>query len=144
MPRRIADWCRRSGQSVPEGPGAMVRCILESLAVAYRQTIELLTSTCGVSPPAVHIVGGGSRNELLCQLTADATGLPVWAGPAEASELGNLLVQAVALGELSSLDDARAVVAESFAPVVYEPRQQGGWDDAYQRFSRLVQERGGT
>jgi rhamnulokinase len=137
MPRRIADWCRQSGQSAPEGPAAMVRCILESLAVAYRQTIELLTSTCGISPPAVHIVGGGSRNQLLCQLTADATGLPIWAGPVEASEVGNLLVQAMALGELSTLDEARAVVAESFAPVLYEPRTGGRWDDAYQRFSRL-------
>jgi rhamnulokinase len=141
MPRRIADWCRQSGQSVPEGPAAMVRCVLESLAVAYRQTIELLTSTCGISPPAVHIVGGGSRNQLLCQLTADVTGLPIWAGPAEASEVGNLLVQALALGELSTLDDGRAVVAESFAPVLYEPREQGRWDDAYQRFSRLSQAR---
>ena len=79
MPQRIADWCRQSGQSVPDGPAAMVRCVLESLALSYRQTIELLTSACGISPPAVHIVGGGARNELLCQLTADATGLPVWA-----------------------------------------------------------------
>jgi rhamnulokinase len=119
----------------------MVRCVLESLAVAYRQTIELLTSTCGISPPAVHIVGGGSRNQLLCQLTANVTGLPIWAGPAEASEVGNLLVQALALGELSTLDDGRAVVAESFAPVLYEPREQGRWDDAYRRFSRLSQAR---
>jgi rhamnulokinase len=137
MPQRIADWCRQTGQSVPDGPAAMVRCVLESLALAYRQTIELLTAACGISPPAVHIVGGGARNELLCQLTADATGLPVWAGPTEASEVGNLLVQAMALGELSSLEDARAVVAESFSPVLYEPRQRGPWDDAYQRFGRL-------
>jgi rhamnulokinase len=139
MPRRIADWCRQTGQSPPDGPGAMVRCVLESLALSYRQTIELLTSACGISPPAVHIVGGGGRNELLCRLTADATGLPVWAGPTEASEVGNLLVQAMALGELSSLEDARAVVAESFSPVLYEPRPGGLWDDAYQRFRRLSQ-----
>jgi rhamnulokinase len=143
MDRRIADWCQQSGQRAPDGPAAMVRCVLESLALAYRQTIELLTSTCGTSPPAVHIVGGGARNELLCQLTADATGLPVWAGPAEASEVGNLLVQAMALGELSSLADARAVVAESFSPVLYEPRQRGRWDDAYDRFKRLSQGRPG-
>jgi rhamnulokinase len=139
MPRRIADWCRQTGQSPPDGPAAMVRCVLESLALSYRQTIELLTSACGISPPAVHIVGGGGRNELLCRLTADATGLPVWAGPTEASEVGNLLVQAMALGELSSLEDARAVVAESFSPVLYEPRPGGLWDDAYQRFRRLSQ-----
>jgi rhamnulokinase len=141
MPQRIADWCRQSGQSVPDGPAAMVRCVLESLALSYRQTIELLTSACGISPPAVHIVGGGARNELLCQLTADATGLPVWAGPTEASEVGNLLVQAIAIGELSSLDEARSVVAESFPPMLYEPGQRGPWEDAYRRFDRLGQGR---
>jgi rhamnulokinase len=139
MPGRIADWCRRTGQEVPEGPGEMVRCLLESLTLVYRQTIELLTAVSGVSPPAVHIVGGGSRNELLCQWTADATGLPVWAGPTEASEVGNLLVQAMALGELGSLEDARAVAGESFSPVLYEPCQPGPWDEAYGRFKQLNQ-----
>jgi len=139
MPQRIANWCRETGQDVPDSPAAMVRCVLESLALAYRQTIDLLAAACGVSPPAVHIVGGGARNELLCQLTADATGLPVWAGPTEASEVGNLLVQAMALGELGSLRDARAVVAESFSPVLYEPRPGGPWDQAYLRFGRLSQ-----
>ena len=139
MPQRIADWCRQSGQTAPDGPAAMVRCVLESLALSYRQTIELLTSAGGIAPPAVHIVGGGARNELLCQLTADATGLPVWAGPDEASEVGNLLVQAMAIGELGSLEEARAVVAESFPPALYEPGPRGAWEDAYRRFSRLSQ-----
>ena len=107
MPGRIREWCRRTGQAVPDGPGEVVRCVLESLALAYRQAVELLAAACGVSPPALHIVGGGSRNGLLCQWTADATGLPVWAGPAEASEVGNLLVQLIALGELATLGDAR-------------------------------------
>ena len=137
MPGRIADWCRRTNQVVPDGPGAMVRCVIESLALAYRQTIELITASSGISPPAVHIVGGGSHNALLCQWTADATGLPVWAGPAEASEIGNLLVQAMALGELGSLEDARAVVAASFSLVLYEPGPPAPWDEAYTRFSRL-------
>lgn len=141
MPRRIADWCRRTNQDAPDEPGAMVRCVLESLTLAYRQTIDLLTAATGISPPAVHIVGGGARNELLCQWTADATGLPVWAGPVEASEVGNLLVQAIALGELSSLEDARAVVSESFNPLLYEPRPRDPWDEAYERFSQLSRAR---
>jgi len=137
MPARLAASCRTSGQDVPNTPGELVRCILESLALAYRQTAELIARVSGRSPEAVHIVGGGSLNALLCQWTADATGLPVWAGPSEASELGSLLVQAMALGELASADDARAVVRESFPPVLYEPGGRQRWDDASERFKKL-------
>lgn len=143
MPARIAGWCRSTGQALPEGPGAMVRCVLESLTLAYRQTIDLLTDASGSAPSAVHIVGGGSRNAMLCQWTADATGLPVWAGPTEASEVGNLLVQAIALGELSSLDEARAVVAASFPPTLYQPGHKAAWDEAYGRSQQLARARAG-
>jgi rhamnulokinase len=141
MPGRIREWCRRTAQTVPDGPGEVVRCVLESLALAYRQAVELLAAACAASPPALHIVGGGSRNGLLCQWTADATGLPVWAGPTEASEVGNLLVQLIALGELATLGDARAVVAESFPPVLYEPQGNGRWEEAYARFEKLTHQR---
>lgn len=138
MPARICEWCRRTGQVVPEKPSAVVRCILESLALKYRQIIELLPMTSGVSPREIHVVGGGARNRLLCQWTADASGLPVWAGPAEASEVGNLVVQLIALGELGSLEDARAVVRESFPPDLYAPRERGAWDQAYVHFLELA------
>jgi rhamnulokinase len=137
MPRRIAAACRSTGQDVPEDPGDVVRCILESLALLYRGTAEVLAAVSGMAPPALHIVGGGSLNALLCQWTADATGLPVWAGPAEASEVGNLLVQAIALGELASADEARSVVRESFPLALYEPAPNQAWDDAYERFKQL-------
>ena len=94
--------------------------------------------TSGVSPREIHVVGGGARNRLLCQWTADASGLPVWAGPAEASEVGNLVVQLIALGELGSLEDARAVVRESFPPDLYAPRERGAWDHAYVHFLELA------
>jgi len=139
MPTRICDSCLRTGQTPPPTPGAVVRCVLESLALKYRQTIELLETATGVAPAEIHVVGGGALNRPLCQWTADATGLPVLAGPVEAAEIGNLVVQAMALGELASLDEARDVVRASFSPEIYEPRERGHWDDAYARFNELVQ-----
>ena len=103
MPGRIAHACRRTGQDPPADPGATVRCILDSLALAYRRTIAEVQELSGRHVDTVHIVGGGARNALLCQLTADACGLPVVAGPVEAAALGNVLVQARALG--AALDD---------------------------------------
>src|SRR5262249_13756913 len=127
MPRRIRDACAASGQEVPEGEGAVVRCIFESLALKYRQTIELLRSATGLAPSEVHVVGGGAGNELLCRLTASATGLPVLAGPAEATVVGNLGVQAMASGELGSLEELREVVARSFPLVSYVPVDEERW-----------------
>jgi rhamnulokinase len=138
MPGRIRAACATSGQDVPAGEGAVVRCILESLALKYRQTIELIRTATGLTPPEVHVVGGGARNELLCRLTASATGLPVLAGPAEATVVGNLGVQAMALGELASLEELREVVARSFPVVTYEPADRERWDDAYGRFLALA------
>ena len=138
MPDRIRDYCTRTDQPVPDEPGAVVRCILESLALKFRHSVELLTSVTGISPPELHIVGGGSRNRLLCQWTADATGLLVLAGPEEATLVGNLMAQAMALGEISSLDEARDVVRSSFEPRLYEPSRQPEWEQAYARFEEIV------
>ncbi len=138
MPARIRAFCARTGQEPPAEPGVVVRCVLESLALKYRQTIELLAAASGVAPREIHVVGGGARNRLLCQWTADATGLPVLAGPAEATEIGNLAVQAMALGELGSLEEARDMICSSFPPAVSEPQDRGAWDDAYGRFDKLL------
>jgi rhamnulokinase len=138
MPARIRRSCEATGQPAPEDAGAVVRCVLESLALKYRQTIGLLADATAVSPSELHVVGGGARNEVLCRWTANATGLPVLAGPAEATEVGNLLVQAIGLGELGSLAEAREVVRRSFAPTLYEPEERGAWDDAYGRFEALL------
>jgi rhamnulokinase len=138
MPRRVREFCVRTGQPEPEDPGAVTRCILESLALKHAQTIELLGEATGAAPAEVHMVGGGARNELLCRWTADASGLPVLVGPEEATEIGNLLVQAIALGELGSLADAREVVRASFEPAVVEPSGAAAWREARDRFAEVA------
>jgi rhamnulokinase len=137
-PARIAQFCTRTGQEPPAGEGAVVRCILESLALKHAHTIELLREVTGRDLRVLHLVGGGARNELLCRWTASAAGLPVRAGPDEATLLGNLLVQALALGELSSLEEARAAARESFTPTTYEPDRPEDWREARERFAGLV------
>ena len=138
MPRRVGEFCARTGQPEPGDPGAVTRCILESLALKHAQTIELLGEATGAAPAEVHMVGGGARNELLCRWTAEAAGLPVLVGPEEATEIGNLLVQAIALGELGSLDEAREVVRRSFAPAVVEPAGVPQWNEARERFATVA------
>lgn len=138
MPAAIAEYCRRTGQPVPDGRGAMVRCILESLALKYRYTLNQLQALLGHPVEVIHVVGGGAQNTLLCQFTADACGLPVVAGPVEATAIGNLLVQMVARGELTSMDDARQVIRRSFPLVTYAPRETARWDDAYARFEAML------
>lgn len=118
---RIADACRRSGQAVPRTLGQFTRCILQSLAAAYGETIARCVELTGRAVGEVHMVGGGSRNGLLCRLTADACERDVLAGPAEATSVGNLLVQAMATGEIASLDELRDVVRRSGHVVRYEP-----------------------
>lgn len=138
MPERIRAYCARTGQAEPDTPGEVVRCALESIALGHARAVELLRQATGAAPRHVHVVGGGARNRLLCQWTADATGLPVLAGPEEATAIGNLAVQAMALGELGSLDDARRVVRDSFPLTRYEPRGANEWEDASARFEEAV------
>jgi rhamnulokinase len=138
MPARVRAFCAHTGQPEPVDPGAVVRCILESLALKHAQTIEVLASVTGASPREIHVVGGGARNELLCRWTANAAGLPVLAGPEEATLLGNLLVQALALGEVSSLSEGRDVIRASVVPTAYEPQETNEWQEAKERFAEAV------
>jgi rhamnulokinase len=138
MPARVRAFCAHTGQAEPVDPGAVVRCILESLALKHAQTIGVLASVTGVSPREIHIVGGGARNELLCRWTADAAGLPVVAGPEEATLLGNLVVQAMALGEIGSLAEAREVIRASVVPAIYEPQESSSWQEARERFAAIA------
>ena len=137
MPRKIREYCATTGQPEPADHGALVRCVLESLALKHAQTLDLLQEATGVELREAHIVGGGARNELLSRWTACASGLPVHVGPAEAAEIGNLLVQAIALGELGSIDDARQVVRVSFAPTIDEPIEEELWREARDRFEEI-------
>lgn len=141
MPARIRAFCRQTGQSEPADDGAVIRCVLESLALKYRWVLERLEEMLGRRLDPIHIVGGGIRNELLCQLTADAAGRPVVAGPAEATAAGNLLVQALGCGWLGSVADIRHVVRTSFAPRSYAPAGDADrWAEAAARFGRLLPE----
>jgi len=137
MPGRIAAWLTARGLPAPPDPARTVRCVLDSLALAYRRALLDAQSLSGRHADVVHVVGGGSRNELLCQLTADATGLPVVAGPAEGTALGNVLVQARALGAApASLDGLRALVRGSAALREYTPSgDQGAWESAAKRIA---------
>lgn len=139
MPARIADWCRKTGQPAPESPGECVRCALESLAMLYRRTLAQIEQLIGRKVEQLHVVGGGSRNALLNQFTANALGIPVLAGPVEATAAGNILVQAIALGEVPSLAAARNLVRESMEFVRVDPEPSTEWTAAHQRFERLLQ-----
>jgi rhamnulokinase len=134
MPTTIRDYCARTGQPIPENHAMILRCIFESLVLKYRQVLVCLEEMLGYELEEIHIIGGGSQNSLLCQLTADATGKPVIAGPIEATAIGNALVQAIALGYVDSLTEVRELVARSFPLKEYKPRQAAGWDQAFTRF----------
>ena len=135
MPRRIAEFCKKTGQHVPENEGQVVRAIMESLAFRYRYVKEGIEALRGKPVKGIHIVGGGTKDTFLCQLAANACGIPVTAGPVEATAIGNLLMQYVAAGELKDLREARELVSRSFDPVVYQPMgDRETIDAAYQRF----------
>jgi rhamnulokinase len=136
MPSRIAEFCKRTNQPVPQEPGAFVRAALEGIALKYRTYLGHLEK---MHEPfdTIHIIGGGTQNKLLNQLTADATGKHVVTGPIEATALGNVLMQLLALGHIASLAQGRQVIRQSFALTAYEPRDSAAWDDAFARFQKI-------
>jgi rhamnulokinase len=138
MPAAIREFCRRTGQPVPQSEGAVLRCALESLAMRYRLVLGWLERLVGGPIATIHVVGGGSLNRQLCQATADACQRTVLAGPVEATAIGNVLAQAIAAGDVGSIAEARRLVRESFPPVRYEPAASAAGDEAFARFSTLV------
>jgi rhamnulokinase len=138
MPKKIADFCRETGQPVPAGIGACVRCIYESLALFYRCTLRRTERLTGKKIERLHIVGGGSKDATLNQFTANAVKIPVLAGPTECAALGNILVQAIALGHLESHEAAREVVRNSFELKTFTPQDSAQWDAAAARFEKLL------
>jgi rhamnulokinase len=137
MPKAIQDFCRETGQPVPETEGQIVRCVFESLALAYADALDGLEELTGTKIEVVHIVGGGSRNKVLNPFAANACGRPMIAGPVEATVLGNLLVQARSHGEIHSLSEIRAAVRESSEVTQYDPDNAADWQDARGRFGEL-------
>ena len=138
MPERIRAYCRKTGQYVPQTVGEVVRCIYESLALKYRSVVEKIQKLQGKPAKVIHVVGGGTKDRFLSAMTADACGIPVAAGPEEATAIGNLMMQAIASGEVANLDQAREVVSASFELKYYEPSSERSlWDDAYGRYCKL-------
>ena len=142
MLKAIQGFCRQTGQPTPESVGAIVRCCLESLALNYRTGIENLETLLGGNVDIIRIVGGGSRNDVLSQFTADACHRRVIAGPVEATAIGNLLLQIVATGHLPDIPTGRAIVAASFEQKEFEPGRADMWEEAYSRFKKLKDHKG--
>jgi rhamnulokinase len=138
MPAHIRSFCLRTNQTPPADVAHTIRVIYESLALKYRYVLEQCIAVSGKTVEVLHIIGGGSRNALLCQMTADAIGRVVVAGPAEATALGNAIVQLVALGEFKDVAEARMLLSQGADIVTYEPRHSAAWEDAYGRFQQLL------
>jgi len=138
MPSRIQKFCADTNQRVPQTKGQIIRVALESIALKYRLVLERLEELTDKRFDPLHIIGGGTKNKLLNQFAADATGRTVVAGPVEATAIGNILMQAIGMKHLSSLAEAREVVRTSFKPEIYEPNRKADWDDAYSRLQKVM------
>ena len=138
MPDRIQSFCKQTGQPAPQSKGEIVRSILESLAMGYRDTLAQITAVSDQQVDVIHIVGGGTQNKLLNQMTANATGLPVVTGPIEATVIGNAIVQLITLGEIADLEQGRAIVANMDELQRYEPQDTAVWNEGYDRYQSII------
>lgn len=138
IPGRVKEFCRRTGQPVPETVGQVMRCIYESLALKYRLALSQLSQATGKNFRSLHILGGGTKDGLLCRMTADCTGIPVIAGPVEATALGNIIIQLMALGEVKNIEEGRALVAASEPVKRFAPAVQDGWNRAYETYKTIA------
>jgi len=138
MPEAVCEFCRKTGQAVPDSEGTVLRCALDSIAMKFRHVLSMCEELVGGRIETVHVVGGGTQNRQLCQAGADACGRCVVAGPVEATATGNIMMQAVAAGEVASIAEAREVIRRSFEVDEYEPQNTAAWDEAYERFLGVV------
>ena len=138
MTRAIADYCANTGQATPDNRAAYVRCIFDSLAMKYKHTLDSLKPFAPFEIEKLHVIGGGSQNKLLNRMTADVTGIPLVAGPSEATAIGNALMQAKALGVVKSSDEIRAIVRNSVSPEVFTPVKSDAADEAYAGYSSII------
>ena len=138
IPGRVREFCRRTGQYEPQSEGEIMRCIYESLALKYRFALDQLQRATGRRFGVLHILGGGTKDRLLCQMSADSTGVPVVAGPVEATALGNFIIQLAALGVLPDLAAGRGVITRSEALKRYAPADTGAWNKAYETYCRMI------
>lgn len=139
MPARIRAYCQRTMQPIPETVGQVMRTVFESLAMKYRYVVDLLRDIAGQPIERLHIIGGGVQNELLCQMTANACGVPVIAGPVEATALGNAIIQFITNGDIATLEEARTLLSNTIETTLYEPQEQSLWEENYQRFKSIIE-----
>ena len=137
MPKRIREYCEKTGQKVPETKGEIVRCIAESLAFKYRQVVEGMEDVTGKKYDVINIVGGGIKDKMICSFTANATGRKVSTGPVEATSIGNVIVQGMAMGAIKDLAEGRKIVKNSFPIDVYEPQDSDKWNEAYEKWQKI-------
>lgn len=138
IPERVREFCRRTGQYVPETVGEVMRCIYESLAMKYRLTFEKLRECTKRDYPVIHVIGGGTKDGLLCQMTANSCDRTVKAGPIEATVMGNVAVQLMSDGSVENIGQARKIIAESSELKTFEPKDTGDWAKAYEDFLKIV------
>ena len=138
LPARITEYCRRTGQSVPENEGQTVRCIYESLALRYRAVLEGIEKCTGKNYDSLNVVGGGTKDTLLCKMTADACNITVYAGPIEATVMGNVAVQLISGGDIADVVEARRIIANSGQLKCYSPENTAAWDEAYEKFKSVT------
>lgn len=138
LPGRVREFCEKTGQYVPQTVGEVMRCIYESLALKYRLTFEVIQNCTGKAYRQIHVLGGGTKDGLLCQMTANSCGVPVLAGPIEATVLGNLAVQFIASGAIESIRQARKIIAQSETVTPYAPKDTQSWNAAYDQFQHYI------
>ena len=137
MTQAVGDFCYQTAQGTPHTHGEVIRCIYDSLALKYRYTLEQIRDLTDQPIDVIHIIGGGSNNHFLNQLTADATGINVISGPTEGTAIGNIMVQAKALGYVGSLSEIRKIIADSFDLLNFTPSKDLDWDEAYDKYLRI-------
>ena len=139
LAQKIKDYCAKTGQAEPQTVGETVRCIYESLALKYRYAINQITHCTGKKFDILHLLGGGTKDNFLCEMAADSLGIPVCAGPVEATALGNIILQFIALGEIESVDEGRRIIAENEKLFSYSPNGDASWDEAYERYVNIIE-----
>lgn len=138
LPDKIKTYCKNSGQPIPETVGQIVRCIYESLALKYRLALEQISECTDKKFDVLHLMGGGTKDGFLCELASQSLGIPVIAGPVEATALGNIILQLIALGEIESIEKGREIIAENEKVKTFNEEHSSGWDEAYERFCKII------
>ena len=138
LPQRVKDYCKKTGQYVPETVGEIMRCIYESLALKYRYTFDGIKECTGKDYDRIHVMGGGTKDKLLLKMTAQSCNVNVYGGPIEATALGNIAVQLMSIGAIKDIKEARKIIADGENLKLYEPENNSEWEKAYETFKKIL------